>query len=78
MRLVCTLAVLPGLDACCASGAAAAAFTTAAVALPRAALTSHLPRPSYPQLLREGKWTFNTFLRNGLLEYLGGLAGHRI
>ncbi|KAL4423845.1 hypothetical protein ABPG75_001146 [Micractinium tetrahymenae] len=22
------------------------------------------------QLLREGKWTFNTFLRNGLLEYL--------
>ena len=23
------------------------------------------------QLLREGKWTFNTFLRSGLLEYLG-------
>jgi hypothetical protein len=23
------------------------------------------------QLLREGKWTFNSFLYNGLLEYLG-------
>jgi hypothetical protein len=24
------------------------------------------------QLLREGKWNFNSFLRSGLLEYLGG------
>ena len=24
------------------------------------------------QLLRNGKWNFNSFLRNGLLEYLGG------
>lgn len=30
------------------------------------------------QLLREGKWTFNTFLRNGLLEYLGEYKGRAL
>ena len=35
-------------------------------------LPSSSPIAAPVQLLREGKWNFNSFLRSGLLEYLGG------
>lgn len=35
------------------------------------AFTPAVSATACPQLLKEGKWTFNSFLTAGLLEYLG-------